>query len=414
MTVSKLRENLYAVGASLSLSGVTLGMYINQLFSTGGGVGSPLLMFLSFVFLTNWKRLISLKTNVIHTPLIWLIVFQWVMIFYGVMSDEGNMTSQYLTFHLYIIAICLAYGSHANFDFIERIPRTLFYLSLIAAGLGAYFCSLGIVSGEDAYTLRNNDDNYVLEMFTVANGALLNWFSGLTFNKKNIVEKILFVVALALDLYIVVTCTKRTPMVVMIAGTVLYLYKNGLLTRDVFFKQAKYLLLGVIAILYAYNSFPSFQEGIDSLFTRLYDGVGVLVGAQGSQHIEDSAQSRVELRELAYYYVTTQFNFFNFIFGYGYLTAWLDAPLIEAYLDMGIIGFVAYFYFAILVPIKSMLKRHISKVGLLAIMFSLYTLLSAFNSGNPYAYIKYTGACMLLFLFYTKKKDGSIIAIDKK
>lgn len=412
--MSKFRENLYAVGASLSLSGVTLGMYVNQLFSTGGGVGSPLLMFMSFVLLTNWKRLISMKSNVFHTPLIWLIVFQCVMILYGVMSNEGNMTSQYLSFHLYIIAICLAYGSHANYDFIEKIPRALFYLSLIAAVLGAYFCSLGMVSGEDAYTLRNQDDNYVLEMFTVANGALLNWFSGLTFNKKNILEKILFAVALALDLYIVVTCTKRTPMVVMIAGTALYLYKNALLTRAVFFKQAKYVLLAVVAIVYAYNSFPSFQEGIDSLFTRLYDGVGILVGAEGTHHIEDSAQSRVALRELAYQYVTTKFGFFNFIFGYGYLTAWLDAPLIEAYLDMGIIGFIAYFYFVIKVPITSMLKRNISKVGLMAIMFSLYTLMSAFNSGNPYAYIKYTGACMLLFLFYTKKKDGSVIALDNK
>lgn len=412
--MSKFRENLYAVGASLSLSGVTLGMYVNQLLSTGGGVGSPLLMFMSFVLLTNWKRLVSMKSNVFHTPLIWLIVFQCVMILYGVMSNEGNMTSQYLSFHLYIIAICLAYGSHTSYDFIYKIPRALFYLSLIAAFLGAYFCSLGMVSGEDAYTLRNQDDNYVLEMFTVANGALLNWFSGLTFNKKNILEKILFAVALALDLYIVVTCTKRTPMVVMIAGTALYLYKNGLLTRAVFFKQAKYVLLAIVAIVYAYNSFPSFQEGIDSLFTRLYDGVGVLVGAEGTQHIEDSAQSRVALRELAYQYVTTQFGFFNFIFGYGYLTAWLDAPLIEAYLDMGIIGFIAYFYFVIKVPITCMLKRNISKVGLMAIMFSLYTLMSAFNSGNPYAYIKYTGACMLLFLFYTKKKDGSVIALDNK
>lgn len=412
--MSKLKENLYAIGASLSLSGVTLGMYINQLFGTGGGVGSPLLMGLSFVLLTNWKRMLSFKSNVSRTPLGWLVAFQCIMILYGMLTNQGNMTSQYLSFHLYIIAICFAYGSHISFDFIEKIPRALFYLSCIASILGAYFCSLGMVSGEDAYTLRNTEDTYVLEMFTVANGALLNWFSGLTFNKRYKIEKLLFVIALALDLYIVVTCTKRTPMVVMIAGTVLYLYKNGLLTRAQFFKQSKYLLLAAVAIIYAYSSFPSFQEGIDDLFTRLYDGVGVLIGAEGTHNIQDSAQSRVELRELAYEYITTRFGFFNFIFGYGYLTAWLDAPLIEAYLDMGLIGLIGYSYFVVKVPITSMLKRNISKVGLLAIMFSLYTLLSAFNSGNPYAYIKYTGACMLVFLFYTKRKDGSIIGLDKK
>ena len=45
---------------------------------------------------------------------------------------------------------------------------------------------------------------------------------------------------------------------------------------------------------------------------------------------------RYESREWAFDYIEN-FNFFEFPFGAGYMTRWLDIPILQSFLDMGII-----------------------------------------------------------------------------
>ena len=399
ITSKNMRNILYSFGIAFSLVGVPLGMYLNQM--VGGTKWSPITMAISILLLVRWRGLSGVVANLSKTPLKWMVAFQLMMIVYGMFSDN-RMTGQYLTFHLYIIVLCISYASHKNFDFVRLIPKSTFFLSFIASSLGAYFCSLGMVVGDDAYILKQTDDDYALEMFTVAGGALTNYFAALTFKKERVWEKFIFAIAVSMDIYVLITCTKRTPVFVAIVGTVLYLYKSGFVKKHTLWKSAKYILLAIIGLLYAYFSIDSFQIGMDDMFTRLYDGIRVLLGDESAKNIHDSAQARVAFRGWAYNYIGQQFSVFNYIFGAGYMTKWLDVPILQSYLDMGILGIWLYGYLVGWTLLRSLFKKHINKIGIFASLSALYVSLSMFNSGNPYQYVKYTGACFLIFVFYSK------------
>lgn len=405
----KIRNVLYALGVAFSLVGVPLGMYMNQI--VGGSGWSPITMFFSIILLVRWRGLSSAFIYISKTPLKWMIVFQLMMVIYGIFSDN-RMTGQYLSFHLYIIALCIGYATHRTFEFVRFIPKTTFYLSLIASLLGAYFCSLGMVTGDEAYMLRQMDDSYALEMFTIAGGSLTNFFAALTFKKEHIWEKVLFTIAITMDIYVLISCTKRTPVFVAIVGTLIYLYKSGFAEKRILRKYAKYIMLFIIGLLYAYFSIDSFHIGVDDMFSRLYDGIRVLLGDESAKNIQDSAQARVQARNWAYHYIGQDFSFGNYIFGAGYMTKWIDVPILQAYLDMGLIGIFLYGYLVGWTLLHSLLKKYINPAGIFAIVSALYVSLSMFNSGNPYQYVKYTGACFLIFVFYTRDKQGKLIAIE--
>lgn len=392
---------LYPFGASMSLVGVPLGMYLNQM--VGNIRWSPVTMVLSVVMLMNWKIFGSGLPRLFRTKFGIMVLFQIIMLFYGLMS-QGYMTSQYMSFHIYIIALCYAFSTHRNTEFVDNIPKACFYLSLVTSILGAYFCSIGMVAGEDVYEMRLYDSSYVLEQFTVSAGALVNFFAALTFTKKNMFERVLFAVAIMLDIYILFSCTKRTPVFVALAGTVLYLYKQGALNRHYFFKYSSYIILAIVVFICAYIRYKSFQENVDDIFTRLYDGIRILLGYDRMDYVEDSAQSRVVLRKWAYNYISLNFGFFSYLFGAGYLTKWLDAPILEAFLDMGLLGFCFYAYLLGWIPLNTLFMKTKDNVILFALMYSLHMSLSMFNSGNPYQYIKYTGVVLLIFVLYAKQK----------
>lgn len=394
---------LYPLGASLSLIGVPMGMYLNQI--VGSIRWSPVTMVLSVVMLMNWGNFGSGLARLFRTKLGIMVIFQLIMLFYGLMS-QGNMTSQYMSFHIYIIALCYAFSTHRNIKFVDNIPKACFYLSLITSILGTYFCSIGMIAGDGVYEMRLYDSSYVLEQFTVSAGALVNFFAALTFTKKNILERVLFTVALMLDIYILFSCTKRTPVFVALAGTVLYLYKQGALKKHYFLKYSKYIVLGIIVFICAYIKYKSFQENVDDIFSRLYDGIRILLGDDRMNHVEDSAQARVYFREWAYNYIGMNFGFLNYLFGAGYLTRWLDAPILEAFLDMGLLGFFFYGYLLGWIPLKTVFLKTKDNVLLFALMYSLHMSLSMFNSGNPYQYIKYTGAVLLIFVLSVKCKTN--------
>lgn len=355
-------------------------------------------MVLSILLLTNWRNLLRLRGKGDK----WTIVigFQIIMIAYGLLSPTDNMTTQLLSFHLYIIALCYAYISNKDDSFIDYIPEVVFYTSSIATILGVYFSAIGFVSGETAYIMRNEYDDFYIEAFTVSTGALINLFSAICMEKRNKIENIIVLIAIILDVYILFNSTKRTPIFIAIAGILVFWYKQG----GIGIKGIKIIILKFIPLLIlfliAYKYLPAFHNMVDDIFTRLYTGIRILLGAEGSEFIEDSAQVRVDLKKIAYTYINNHFTFINYIFGAGYLLEWLDIPILESFVDMGIIGLFFYSYIVIFIPFRCYLKKHLSSVAIFSILVSLYPIFSAFNSGHPYMYQKYTGVCFVIFIFY--------------
>ena len=399
--MKSFRNYLYLFGITLSLVGVPLGMYLNWFYPIVKW--SPVIMAISLLLVVNWMNVIKLKFPSSCSKMHFIIAFQLLMILYGLFDMKGTMTNQLLNFHLFIIFLSLGYSSQDRYVDMNELPEVVFYTSMILSILGTVLCFQGYVVGEDVWIAKQYTDDYALEAFTVSTGALTNYFAALTMKKENI-TKLLCFLCIILDIYILFTCAKRTPIFVCIVGTLVYLYKSNLLSYGNFIKLIKLVPVFLFCFIYSYKSFPEFSESVDSFVENFYKGVLVLFG---NTHVSDatgSASARVEAREFMYNYIYLKFSFFNYIFGGGYMVKWLDAPILEAYLDMGILGFFSYFFLIVFIPIKYALKKAKSNTWIFALLMTLYPMLSMLNSGNPYQYIKYTNVCLLVFIVGQYKK----------
>lgn len=386
-------EFLINLGISLALIGVPLGMYFNYLFPFVKW--SPVFMFLSVALITSYKNLFLGKLPSYSKGFTLLIVFQLLMLLYGAFSN--NLNSQYLSFHLYVISLVFALASNEKKISYNKVILLTFCISGICTVLGAFFMWKGLITGEEAWQLRQDQDDYALEAFTVSNGAIINFVCALCLRFKNKLFKILLWILFALDIYILFASTKRTPVFVAIVIAILYIYRTGIVSAKLFFKYFKIVMLVLVVIALVYINLEEVHKSIDKFIYDLYSGTLNILGNSEIRDSSGSAMARYNAREWTYSYIDNNFDFLNYIFGAGYMTKWIDNPLLQSYLDMGIIGLFMYIWLILIYPIKSYF-RLTNILSLFAFLLCVYNIMASISSGNPYAYLKHVPIVFLVFV----------------
>ena len=94
------------------------------------------------------------------------------------------------------------------------------------------------------------------------------------------------------------------------------------------------------------------------------------------------------------------------IFGAGYMKNWCDIPLLQAYIDMGILGFVLWSLNIVWLPIKTIIKCNKDSLDTIwAVSITLYALFSCVSSGHPYMHIKWIPIVILVFILNGKESQ---------
>lgn len=389
------------ISISLAIVGTTYGMYLNHLFPISVG-WSPLIMTITVLFSMNWKYLYQLYFPS-KTPILkYIILFQLIMLSYGVFSE--NLTSQLFSFHLYVIIFSISLMSISPKMNFSKFPYILYTVSLPCLILGAYFSYQGLISGEEYYIQKRENENFALEAFTTSMGVLVNVFSSFCMNKNTIFRKILFIISIGLGTYILLAIGKRTPFFVLIIGVATYLYMQGILRFKLTKHFFKYAVLITTTIIGLYFTNKYFAERINSFCYNFYTGFLNLLGDTSVSDTTGSAIARTQYREYAYNYMNEHFSSYNYIFGGGYNIKWIDNPLLQSYLDMGIIGFLFYLNIVILYPLKVLRNKNNNPIIIIGVLLCLYAIVSVFNSGNQYQFIKYIPVCILSFFFCKENK----------
>ncbi|MBZ4043049.1 hypothetical protein [Flavobacterium hibisci] len=394
------------LGISLSIIGVPLGMYCNFLYPFTEW--SPIFMFASVVLIISYRNLLLGKLPSYNKTFTLIIILQVLMLIYGVFSNE--LTSQFLSFHLYVLALIIALSSNDNNSNYNSVILITFIISCICTCFGAFFMWKGLISGEEAWELKQDNENYALEAFTAANGAIINFVCILCLNLRNKLLKVLLLLFSILDIYVIFMSTKRTPIFVLLLIIALYLYKTGIIDKKIFIKSFKIFSLLIILLLIAYINIGELQKLLDKFSLDFYNGVLNILGDTDVKDSTGSAISRYKSREWAFNYISNEFVFFNYIVGGGYMIRWIDNPLLQSYLDMGITGFILYLYIVVIYPIKSFFKLK-NTISLFAVLLCIYNVVSTYSSGHPYAYIKYVPIVFLAFIM-NLKNNGLIKNIN--
>lgn len=393
------RVLLYNVGIALAIIGVPMGMYCNYLFPKIQW--SPVFMTISVILIFSYNNLLKLRFPSVNKYLVYAFLYQSLMLLYGVFS--GAMTFQYFSFHLFLMFFILSLSTNKLITIDEFTITTVFYLSLPLSIFGATFLYNGLITGEVAWELRQENEKYALEIFTVSSGAIINLIAALfQIRKGNNVKSTIAIFFVLIDLYIIIFGGKRTPLFVSLIALILYLF--GLVRWD-FKKIGTYIFLGFLILATVISFTPTLRDVLSSQIEDLYNGVQVLFGNTSVSDRSGSSLMRVINRDWTYNYIEFRFDFFNYIFGAGYMTKWIDNPLLQSFLDMGTIGFLFYFYFILYFPISSIRKAKGDRIIYFGTLLCLYNLVSVLNSGNPYLQIKHSP---YIILAYVIGRRGSI------
>lgn len=399
----RLRDILTLIGIALSLLGVTYGMYGNFIFPIVKW--SPIIMLVSALLLINYKNLFRLRFPSYSGVYGLLIFFQLLMMLYGGFSEK--MDFKFLSFHLYILTLIIAYSSLSNRDFFTKIPEAVFYTSILAVCLGVFFTVNKMVEGEEVYLIRLVVDDYALETFTVLQGVVINAVAGLCMDKTNKWKKILYLVFLGLDFYVLLSYSKRSPVFFLLLAFLFYGYTKGFIRFNLRMIKVAFVLVFTFLILYTQIEFV--EERVDRFAFNFYTGVLNLFGDTSIQDYTGSAVMRYEYRRAAFDDIDTNFTAFNWVFGGGYMRAFIDAPILQAYIDMGIMGFLFYLFFIVIYPFKILLNKIRNNVLLFAFLCSLSNVAFLISGGHIYSYSSYTYFCLLVFVVIQISKKKQVV-----
>lgn len=392
-----LRIKTTSLGISLVLLGVPLGMYLN--YFLGNVNASVFTMTLSIAFLLFKEKM----SFYIKKDFKLILLFQIFMLFYWSLSN--NSTTHTLVFHLYILALILSLSNVNRINGNEVLLYT-FVLSSILTIVGIYLDFNNLIVGDEAWLLRQDNKNYTLEAFTVSSGALTGYYAGLIINKNSVIKKLVVFFFLLADFYLIWACGKRTPLILLIICTIIYLFKKSQTNNitSILSVSIKVILLGYVLVSILLLN-QTFQDEFVKQTTNIYNGVLNILGNKDVSDMSGSAIFRYKLRMILYDFMQNNFNILNYVLGYGYMGKWeqIDNPILQSYFDMGIIGLIGYCWLVVLYPLKSLFRRNMNNLQLFFVFCCLYNVFSSISSGNPYMYIKYTTVCLLIFSFEIKK-----------
>lgn len=370
------------IGISLALCGVPLAMLLNYFFPVVSW--SPIVMMFSAICLYNPSGE-NVKNNRYLTS---IITFQVLMLIYWFLFDSNNY--KYLSFHVFILAFY--YVITRNDKILEcDFLRTLFVYSGILSIACAILEYLGFFSFEFWYDLGASDaGERTLEVFTANIAAYTNLVAALVLFSKNNKPwfNLLLLILCAVDLYVISYSGKRSSFVAAVFAIGYVVYRNKVYVNH----------KGLIALIIVTSVVlvPQIRDTFLDFFDRTISGFTDVYGGKKVDFDENSSTSiRAYNLDLALKQFET-FTFGEYILGRGYLKFFIDNPLLESYLDMGIMGFLFYFYIIVLKPIL-ILRRNIidDKYTTLALLLALSNTFICISNNNPYEYFAYTPTIML-------------------
>ena len=392
-----LRFELRQLAIALIITGAALGMYLN-FFVDNLGWNNIIIVF-SMIFLPNWTQLKSFKLPSVDINFVILLFFQCLCVFYLSLSElpTGLSRGQLYIFHLFVVAFIISVMSLKSIDInFNIIIKYSWLLTFICTILCFVCCVSGIYYIEEAKVHNGTGDESVLSPLTMTGACVTNILCCLfvkSERKSVIWARFISVILSVICLFLV---GKRTPLLVSILIVMIYAWRTSKFKLRIKKKYVIYLFLSIVCICLLFSD-DTIRDTVYYLFERSFDGIHDMI--YGTSKSGDAAVMRFRARQWTYDLIETKFDLFNYIFGYGYMTRWLDNPVLQAYLDMGLIGFFVYFGYVIVYPIIILFSKiSRNRFVLFISLLGCYNIFSAFNSGHPYVYTKWWTVIILIFV----------------
>ena len=377
-------------GLALILMAFAVAMYF-RIFIANVPIGNWILivgMLLFFPYKSFVKNFLTLqwKKNVLM-----LILFHVVALGYYLVSDVNNIVPLISHGLIILLSVGLTYTCYEK-DL--QLRKTIYW-----SWIGSFVCTLlsyyVMASGMAEILVREDVEDRIFDYLSPGGIAITNIACSMYFinkSKSNTV-KILLLVCIMFDFFVITMSHKRTPFIVGIVLSLIYVY------RMYMEKTKRWLWFVPLAAVLAYMVIKSNNRMFSENWLYVYVGVEDFINGTNQLDVTNSASLRYYSREYAFNLIS-HFTYWQTIFGMGYMTRWLDNPLLQSYLDMGIFGCLSFLYFIVLMPLKVVFDKEKLKNDEAFWIFcmSAYTMIGFLSTGHPYGHGKWIPVCLLLYV----------------
>lgn len=403
-------KNRQAWGVALVVFGVLLGNTLYEFVGKSINLVNCSMM-LGTLLIADYNKLLKLKMPRLKKALLpycFQLYLLFIFAFFKHLSVTESWTSDlaYILFAIFFITALASNPFYLNWG---KILGPCFLLaSIIVALIGVVLIKSGDVFN-GRFRFSSGADPLQMGLGLTSCFAVF-----LVFESKNISVKILKIVDMALIVVEQFAFSCRTAIFICIIMFLIYIvlklrinwidYKNllesigGVISRIL-------IMIFVFGMVYLYV--PGIREVIDNMGNYMLKGVLTLYG-NNSLGRDASALTRVYTQHKAWSIILNEKNILKVFFGHGYMTMYVDVPILQALLDFGIIGWILYVYTIVVYPVCVAFNKTklymASKCGeyynqyLIVILWSITAIGKQLSSALPYGHDVYLGAILCWFL----------------
>lgn len=411
INITQTKRLMSEMGIGMSLISIPLGMIVKIIL--GNMLFGNLLMAVGLVLMFPYHRI---KEGIKLNLLTGVILFIILAFIYYFLSDFDEPV------YLIYIGVSLIFSmgiSLSKYEVDFSFDKTILFIWLfsLVTVLGGLYCfasgTLTIFSGMFDF---NEEGDAIYDGLTMGSVCITQMISSFYFiSKKEIssTKRICLFLLIIIDFVVTIMAFKRTPLLIATLVIFYYLRRLGYLSMTPK-KVFGILMVILIAVIYVLNN-NEVKEAVESIVKYTYEGISNLITGNHTGHgLTNSTDMRIDNRDQALNMIA-QFDILEYMLGKGFMTFWFDMPLLQSYLDMGVIGFLLFFSYTVILPFYAVFsKNKKNDLVLFCGMLAVPSAICSLTSGHPYFHSIWMHISLLCFVLNANYENNSKKHINNK
>lgn len=411
INITQTKRLMSEMGIGMSLISIPLGMIVKIIL--GNMLFGNLLMAVGLVLMFPYHRI---KEGIKLNLLTGVILFIILAFIYYFLSDFDEPV------YLIYIGVSLIFSmgiSLSKYEVDFSFDKTILFIWLfsLVTVLGGLYCfasgTLTIFSGMFDF---NEEGDAIYDGLTMGSVCITQMISSFYFiSKKEIssTKRICLFLLIIIDFVVTIMAFKRTPLLIATLVIFYYLRRLGYLSMTPK-KVFGILMVILIAVIYVLNN-NEVKEAVESIVEYTYEGISNLITGNHTGHgLTNSTDMRIDNRDQALNMIA-QFDILEYMLGKGFMTFWFDMPLLQSYLDMGVIGFLLFFSYTVILPFYAVFsKNKKNDLVLFCGMLAVPSAICSLTSGHPYFHSIWMHISLLCFVLNANYENNSKKHINNK
>ena len=402
-----IKNYTISIGISLCILGVSLGNFIRVL--TGINLVIPF-MIISILCMVDFRNMIRFKFPNISKDIFILLLSQLIIVLYMLMGSlqETNVSKDIFVY--YSVILIFAVGTLPK-KYLNKFILVFYILSSINVVMALYLFFNGfggmMTGNVDKDYLNSLEDTGKAMVFLYPSAGVTHTMATLALLKDNVIRnkllRVFFVLFLFVDFILIISSGKRTVVLIFILYILYYLWNERKFSSlKNFIKFVPVIIILFLTIKYLLPHIPFITDFVNDFVDHLQKGIDTLFGLDKSNY-DESAAVRVDIRRKASFIFSTDFSLVNYFFGKGYMTMYMDQPLLQCVFDMGLVGVFVYIYNVLYVSIKHLVRKTNDSIYFMFKLGCINIVLTCLTAGTPYGYQMYFPVLFMLYAYHNQK-----------